>query len=203
LGQVFRGLVTLDDELLPSPGLAESIERFDAGQRYRFVLRPEIRFQDGRRIAASDVVGSLTRALNPATAGGDANALAARTYLGDIEGADDLLGGSASTLRGVTAPDDRTIEIVLNAPSATFLGRLTNVATAIVDMDQIAADADWSSHPNGSGPYAVAEWEWNDHLTLRAAETWWASVPEVSEVTVRLGASAASPVTFTRRMRST
>lgn len=194
LGQVFRGLVTLDDELLPAPGLAESMERLGAGRRYRFVLRPEIRFHDGTPIDAHHVVGSLTRALDPAIAGGDATALAARTYLGDVEGADDLLAGSATSLQGVTALDDRTIEIGLVAPSATFLGRLTNVATFIVDVDQIAADADWLSRPNGSGPYTVAEWEWNDHLTLQAAETWWSGTPDIQEVTVRLGASAASPV---------
>ena len=194
LGQVFRGLVTLDDDLLPAPGLAESMESFEAGQRYRFVLRPEIRFQDGSRIQAHHVVGSLTRALDPATAGGDASALAARTYLGDIDGANDLLAGEATSLRGVSVLDDQTVEITLVSPSATFLGRLTNVATAIVDVDQIASDADWLSHPNGSGPYAVTEWEWNDHLTLQAVETWWTGMPAVQEVTVRLGPSAASPV---------
>jgi ABC-type transport system substrate-binding protein len=194
LGQVFRGLVTLDDDLLPVPGLAESIERFDDGRRYRFVLRPQVAFQDGTMIEARHVAGSLARALNPAIAGGDANALAARTYLGDIEGAGDVLAGAATDLQGVSIPDERTIEISLVDPSATFLGRLTNIATAIVDVDQIASDADWSSHPNGSGPYAVTEWEWNDHLTLRAAGTWWAGTPAIEEVTVRLGAAAASPV---------
>lgn len=194
LGQVYRGLVALDANLLPAPELAATIQVADDGQRYRFGLRPEATFQDGRQIMASDVIASLSRALDPAIAGGDPNALAARTYLGDIVGADELLAGKSASLAGLTELDDVTFEIELVAPSATFLGRLTNVSTFIVDVDQSASDANWQLHPNGSGPYQVVEWEAGSHLDLQAADNWWAGTADIDDVAVRLGANAIAPV---------
>ncbi len=194
LGQVFRGLVTLDANLLPAPGLASAIEAFDDGQRYRFTLRPGITFQDGRAIHAEDVAASLTRALDPSIAGGDPNGLASRTYIGDIVGADEVLAGTASALAGVKVLADDQLEIRLAAPSATFLGRLTNVSTAIVDVQQAASDPDWQRQPNGSGPYRVTDWQADSHLELQAVETWWAGTPSISTVTVRLGANAIAPL---------
>ncbi|MER3485368.1 MAG: hypothetical protein C4345_04715 [Chloroflexota bacterium] len=113
--QIFRGLTRFDDALQPVPELARRIEISADGREYTFTLRDNAVFQDGRRITADDVVFSLQRALDPATAGGDASLLAGPTFLSDIQGADQLIAGEATTLTGVTAIDQSTVRIRLVA----------------------------------------------------------------------------------------
>lgn len=194
LAQVFRGLVALDEHLDPVPELAETVDILAEGQRYRFTMRGNAAFHDGRPVLAADVAASLARALDPAIAGGDISALAARTYLGDIAGAPAVVAGTATTLAGVTVLDDHHLDIALQAPSPTFLARLASVTAAIVDTSQITADPDWMDHPNGTGPYQVREWQPGNQLELNAASTWWPGVAPIREVRVRLGASAVAPL---------
>src|SRR5690606_37659912 len=84
LRQVYAGLTRLDDELQPIPGLAERIEISPDGLTYRFTLRDQAYFHNGRPITAEDVEFSLTRALDLATVHGDASLLGGPTFLSDI-----------------------------------------------------------------------------------------------------------------------
>ncbi len=194
LQHVFRGLMSLDGNLDPVPCLAEQVDLLDDGTRYRFVLRDGVAFHDGRLVSAGDVAGSLSRALNPGIAGGSVGALAAVTYVGDIEGADDVLAGVRSTLSGVTVVDDREVEIRLRRPSPTFLMRLASVQASIVDIAQVERDPEWWRAPNGSGPFAVERWTHGESVELRAAESWWEGTPAVDTLTFWLGASAVEPL---------
>lgn len=194
LAQMYRGLMTLDLDLVPQPGLAASIEMLDAGARYRFQLRAEARFHDGRTVTAEDVQRSLSRALNPDIAGGNVAALAATTYLGDIVGADAVLEGAETTLQGVTVTDDSALEIALVQPSPTFLMRLASIQASIVDVEQIDANGGWPEHPNGSGPFVLESWDPGTELLLNASDRWWEGRPALPTVTFLLGANAVQPL---------
>lgn len=191
LRQVFRGLVRFDDTLTPVPELAESIAPSKDGLTYRAVLRAGARFHDGRPVEAEDVCESLSRALRPATAGGSATALPGATFIGDIEGAADVLAGTAEMLSGVTLVDARTVDITLTRPSATFLMKLASVPAAIVDRHQ--AGNGWNA-PNGSGPFRVASWRPGEVIELDAADEWWNGPPAVRSVSIRTGPSASQPL---------
>jgi peptide/nickel transport system substrate-binding protein len=56
--QIVEGLVRFDRSLRVRPALAESWETPD-DRTYRFLLRPELRFSDGRSLTAEDVAASL------------------------------------------------------------------------------------------------------------------------------------------------
>ncbi|MDR1560540.1 MAG: ABC transporter substrate-binding protein [Clostridiales bacterium] len=64
----FEGLYTLDDNGVPIPGQAESVDVSDDGLTYTFHLRDGIQFSDGTPITAQTFVDSWVRAINPETA---------------------------------------------------------------------------------------------------------------------------------------
>ncbi len=194
LRQVFRGLVALDRDLSPQPEIAESVTVSEDGLVYDFVIRESARFHDGRPITPEDVRFSLSRALDPRTTGGASEALAGVTYLQDVQGAADQLAGRSDRLAGVAITGERSLSITLEGPSATFLMRLASVPASIVDADQVGRDDDWTVAPNGSGPFAVVGWDASESLELAAADTWWAGLPALPRIEVRLGSAASQPV---------
>lgn len=191
--QLYGGLTRLNEALEPVPDLADRIDIDAAGLVYRFTLRRDATFQDGRRLVASDVAASFTRALDPATAGGEASLLGGPTYLSDIAGAGELLAGRAKELSGVNVIDDQTIEVTLSAPRATFLMKLAGVSSLIVDRTQAETSGEWWRSPNGSGPFRVLEWVPDDHLTLGRIDDFYGGTPPLERVEMRLGSRAAQP----------
>ena len=190
--QVFRGLTRFDENLEPVPELAQRIEISPDGLNYRFQLRDNARFADGSPITAQDVVFSLTRALSPQTAADAGAALAGPSYLGDIVGADEVIRGEASELAGLRVVDDRTVEIDLKAPRATFLMKLASAPAAIVDPDDVARGGEWWRDPNASGPYVVDVWAPEDELQLSSNKFYVGGEPDLRQVAFRLGPGAAN-----------
>ena len=191
--QVFRGLTRFDENLEPVPELAQRIEISADGLTYRIQLRDDARFADGSPITAHDVAFSLTRALSPQTAADAGAALAGPSYLSDIVGADEIIRGDASELKGLRVLDDRTVEIDLKAPRATFLMKLASAPAAIVDPDDVARGGEWWRDPNASGPYVVDVWKPAEELQLYANENYVGGVPDLRRVNFRIGPNAANP----------
>lgn len=189
---VFRGLVVFDAELNPALELAEQAEVSADGLTYTFTLDPRAVFTSGRQVTADDVVFSLTRAVNPATAGGQAGLLSGPTFLSSIAGFSEIMTGAANSLSGLTAIDDGTVQFVLVQPDAAFLMKLAAAATSIVDPEDVASDAEWWRSPNGTGPFQISEWVENDHMTLKPVETFIDGKPALEELTVLLGPNAYS-----------
>jgi len=191
--QVFRSLVRFDAGLRPVPDLAESITASTDGLSYRVMLRVEARFHDGRQIGADDVHESFSRALRPATAGGAAASLPGVTYLGDIKGAGEILKGETDVLSGVRVLDEKTLDITLTQPSATFLMKLGGVPTSIIDRHQSTIGQAWTP-PNGSGPFRLQSWTRGESMRLAAADTWWQGAPRIPSVDIRTGPAASQPL---------
>lgn len=191
--QVFRGLTGLDPMLQPIPELAERIEISADETVYRFFLRPDATFQDGRSILADDVVFSFTRALDPRTASGERSLLAGPTYLSDIDGAAEVLDGTSESLRGLRVIDDRTLEIRLVAPRGTFLMKLTGAAAVVVDRTNVATGGEWWRTPNGTGPFAIEDWSSSNLLVLKRFNDFAPGAATLKRIEVRLGTDAAQP----------
>jgi peptide/nickel transport system substrate-binding protein/oligopeptide transport system substrate-binding protein len=192
--QIFSGLTRLDDDLQPAPALADTIDVSDDLLTYTFTLRRDARFRDGSDITANDVAFSLTRALDPATAGGDASSLAAPTFLSDIAGAKELLSGEATTLAGVKVIDDLTLQIRLTQPRSTFLMRLATGPASIIDPDDIEKGDDWWTEPNASGPFLIDSIDIDSGMTLKPNGDYYGGEPALDQVQILLGASALQPI---------
>ena len=191
--QVFRGLTKFDQNLEPTPELAEKIEIAPDGLTYRFTLSDKARFADGRRITADDVVYSLRRALDPRTAQEAGAALAGPSYLNDIKGASAFINGETDELPGLAALDDSTVEITLEEPRATFLMKLASAPGAIVDHNNVEQGREWWRKPNSSGPFVVTSWDPNVELRLGPNDNYVGGSPDLQTVSFRIGPSASNP----------
>jgi len=188
--QIFRGLTRLDADLNPVPEVADRIEISADGLTYTFHIRENATFQSGRPINADDVVFSLSRAVNPVTAGGDTSYLGGPTFLSDIRGFSAVIAGESEALSGVTAIDAATVQIVLSAPRSTFLMKLASAPGSIVDPDDVAKGGEWWRAPNGSGPFSIQKWRPDDMMILARYDDFFAGSPPLELVEIRLGANA-------------
>lgn len=192
--QVFRGLVRLDDALNVVPDVAADYQKSADGRSYTFSLRTTARFQNGRAISADDVAFSLSRACDPSTAAdGQPRDLPAAAGLNDILGCVDRINGRASDVAGIRVLDPLTIMLVLDAPKAYFLQKLTLPDAAIIDRNDLARGPLWSTQPNGSGPFRLAGWK-PDAITLARYDQFYDQVATLDTVTILVGASAANPL---------
>ena len=111
---MFGALVKMSDALVPTPDLAETAEGSADGTTYTFTLREGLVFNDGTPLTSEDVIFTLERAVNPGTGS---------IWMGRLSG---IVGaadydGTSGTVEGLTAVDERTVEIKLAAPDGSFL----------------------------------------------------------------------------------
>ncbi|MBN1954417.1 MAG: AAA family ATPase [Anaerolineae bacterium] len=163
--QLFSGLVELSPEMSIVPDIAESWEVADGGLEYLFRLRDDVCWSDGLPLTAHDFEYAWKRALTPATGSFLANLLydvkGARAYhLGESTDADSVM---------VRAPDDRTLQVQLEQPSAYFLHLLsTPVAFPVPRRVVEAHGAAWTEVQNivANGPFCLESWQPEHHLAL-------------------------------------
>ncbi len=138
---VYRGLMQLDEEGRVVPDLAQSWD-VSNGRVYRFQLKPDQFWQDGRPITADDVVFSYSLLQDPS--------------LADIP-------GLPSLWRNVTVEklDLLTVQITLPQPFAPFLDLTTvgllpaHIYRAMPAKDLITKPLD--GNPIGAGPLRIIE----------------------------------------------
>ena len=167
----FEGLMKLDKNGKPVPGQAKSYKPSDDKKTYTFTLRDDLKWSDGQPLKASDFVYSWNRAVSPDTA-------ADYAYMFDIiEGYEDVVSGKADAKLNVTAPDDKTLVVKLNAPVPYFLEVCAFPTYMPVRQDMIEANGEtWATKPEtyiGNGPYKVVEWVEGSHITMQKNENYW------------------------------
>lgn len=154
---IYQGLVRFSHSGDLMPDLARTWEIADSGARYRFHLDTGMKFSNGRRVIASDVVLSFERVLAHDTVS------PRRWVFEQILGADDFSNGRSPDIAGLTAPDDSTVVIVLREPYAPFIMLLGMPSACIVPAEALSGLSD---HPVGSGRWRLDVWERGDRLVL-------------------------------------
>lgn len=176
---LFEGLVAKNPITLAiEPGVAESWEVSEDLMRYTLHLRHNARWSNGDAVTAGDFAYSWKRALTPALG----NLYAYMFY--PILNAQEYFEGRIAdfNLVGVKAPDDRTLEVKLNAPTPYFLQLLDHHSYFPVHpptIEKFAAFAErgtrWTRPGNfvGNGPFILKEWKLNRILTVEKSPTYW------------------------------
>ncbi len=119
-GNIFEGLMALDKSGKAVYAGAENHTVSNDGRVYTFKLNKDKKWSDGSEVTAGDYVFALQRAADPQTNSPYTGAIL------DIHGVAAALNGTSSVQNiGVSALDDYTLTITLNAPSSNFLERLT------------------------------------------------------------------------------
>ena len=159
---VFDGLLGYDSGTTLEPRIAADMPAVsDDGLVYTFKIRPGVKFSNGREVTADDVVYTITRVLDPATASPGAG-----FYVG-IKGAQEFIDGSATSVEGIKAVDPQTVEFTLATPDATFLNKMALNFAFIVAKEAVeAAGQDFGRQPVGTGPFTLKEWKSGEYLVF-------------------------------------
>jgi len=179
--RVFSGLVSFDPQLNLTPDLAETWEVNADGTVYTFHLRANAKFHNGRAVTAQDVIYSWERAASPELASDTV-----LTYLGDIAGVRAMVSGQADSISGLTAMDEHTLQVTLDAPKPYFVYKLTYPTTFIVDQENVESDDEWFRQPNGTGPYRMQEWKSFEYIIYAANPDFYLGAPSIPYIVVEL-----------------
>lgn len=164
LYDLFVGLTTLDGSGRIIPGAAESWTISEDGLTYTFKLREGLKWSDGTPLTSSDFLYAARRVVTPATT----SRFAAFFY--PVKNARRVIKGELSPEQlGAEAPDARTLIYRLESPAAYFLQTLAaNVASPVPREQVESLGRQWTRAGKmvSNGPYVLAEWVPNDHVTL-------------------------------------
>jgi len=140
---IHRGLMAYDSSGALIPALAESVKTPDA-MTYVFTLRPNLIFQDGTPLTATNVKNSIAYYANPANGSG--------------------LYAGLKDIASITPDGDKTVTIVLTAPNSAFLQFLAVPTAAIIPDSSLN-----SKTPNwvGVGPFKLTSQESGRGLVLQ------------------------------------
>ena len=158
---VAEQLVRADENLTPTPHLAESWEANADGTEWVFKLREGITFHDGKPFVAADVVYTYQRLLDPDVAS---------------PGAGNLPGLEPD---GVFARDDQTVVMRLTEPNVDWPAAITNSHTRIVPEG--ATNADLAAQSLGTGAFKIDEFIPGEISTVfeRNENYWQPGLPKV------------------------
>jgi peptide/nickel transport system substrate-binding protein len=150
---IYDSLITLDAQLNPQPGLAESWEIPDE-KTIILHLRKGLRFHDGTNLDAEAVKFNILDTKDPDTRS---------AFASDLEPIDTI-----------DIVDPTTIKLNLKGGGAALLA-----AFALQDGNIFSPTArktygaDFGRHPVGAGPFMFVEWVENDHLTFKRFPDYW------------------------------
>lgn len=160
----FEGLMTLDKNGTPVYAQAESHTVSDDGLTYTFTLREGLKWSDGKPLTAHDFVYSWNRAISPE---------AAADYAYMFESIEGYEEGNLN----VTATDDRTLVVKLNAVTPYFLELCAFPAFFPVRQDIVEANPDgWTLNAStyiGNGPYMLQEWVHDSYILFKKNPNYW------------------------------
>jgi len=179
--RIFSGLVSFDPQLNLTPDLAETWEVSPDGTVYTFRLRANAKFHSGRTVTAQDVIYSWERAASP-----DIASDTVLTYLGDIVGVGEMASGQADHISGLTALDEHTLQVTIDAPKPYFVYKLTYATTFIVDQENVESGDEWYRKPNGTGPYHLREWKSFEYMIYEANPDFYLGTPSIPYIVVKL-----------------
>ena len=159
---VYESLVTIDDDYLPQPQLAESWEMSGGGKTWTFHLRQNVYFSDGTQMTARDVAATINYILTRAT----------DEYTDDPGYYRNLQYFVSSA----TAASDFTLTV---KAKRAYYGLLYAMTFPVLPADQVDQD-----NPCGTGPYVITTFETGSYLYLQTNDYWWQTAPQVETIMV-------------------
>ncbi|WP_244178066.1 ABC transporter substrate-binding protein [Gluconobacter albidus] len=161
-GNIYEGLVHLDEKGTIKPLLARDWSVAPDGLTYDFTLHENVHFHDGTPLTCESAKFSLLRA--------------------GAAGSTNPDRGTFSQIADISCPDSLHVHIRLQHPYGSFLYQLAWNDAAILSTASVAQNI---SHPVGTGPFVFSEWQRGDHLTLNRNPEYWGARPALRAVTFR------------------
>ena len=165
---VFETLMRQTDGAQIAPWLASSFQAEEGGRRFRFILRDQVRFHDGRPLTSRDVRYSFERLLTNSNS-------PKRSMLQPILGARALMQGERSDLQGFRIESAREFTVELEDPVSFFPALLTFPSTAIVPEGLDRFGCSWKEGCVGTGPFRISRFMEGERLELDSNPYYWKS----------------------------
>jgi peptide/nickel transport system substrate-binding protein len=140
---IFESLVRIDEQGVIGPMLATSWTISPDGKTYTFNLVKGAKFHDGAAFTSSDVRFSVEAAA--------------------AEKSGNKQKAMYQAINAIETPDDNTVVMSLDSPSALFLFKLAQSTGAIIDP---ASAENNGTNPIGTGPYKFVRWTKGDSVDL-------------------------------------
>ena len=143
-------------------------DNLDGTETYRFILRTDCKWSDGKAVTAQDFVYAWQRLVDPETASPN------RELLNMIEGYEKAAAGDLDALQ-VWAEDMLTLVVVLNCHCPYFLGSICTAAATMPVRSGVVEKENWSMDRATlvtNGVYQVKKWADND-LTLSVLDSYY------------------------------
>src|SRR5579864_447913 len=159
------------------PALATSWTIDKTGTKWIFVLRKGVKFQDGTALDADAVKFNFDRwrlTNNP------------YHKWGDYSYYESQFGGFPGVLKDVKVLAPDRVELDFSKPLAPLLANLAMPSFTMSSPTAIRNEGEnYAQQPVGTGPYQVAEWIKDDHITLKAFAGYWGAQPKIQTVILR------------------
>lgn len=158
---VYDTLVRRNRKLEIEPGLATSWQIVEP-TRWRFKLRPGVKFHDGEPFTADDIVTTVMRTIDP----------------------DSRNKGNLATVVKAEKVDDLTVDIVLSGPYPLLLNDLTGIfvmSKPWLEKNNAMKPGNTSTgvttfastHANGTGPFKLESYAPDSKTVMTVNEGWW------------------------------
>jgi peptide/nickel transport system substrate-binding protein len=141
------------------------------GRVWEFVLKPGVRFEDGREITSADVAYGIARSFDPELADGPGYL---RAWLGENDGSGGYRGPRLDPeleVPGIELPDDRTLILRFRDPHPDLPFAVSQPVTAPFPRGAEPGPG-YAENPVASGPYRIAEHVPGKRLTLARNPHW-------------------------------
>lgn len=196
IGHLYETLYVLDENDVPQPGAAESVDVSDDGTVYTFHLRDDGVWTNGDPVTANDFAFAWQQVLTPDVAADYAYML----YF--IKNAEAYLNGECEWEDvGVKVVDDSTLEVTLEKaiPYATYLFTFGTLAPVnqkfyeAVGADSYNTEAEYFCT---NGPFAMVEWSHDSQIIIQKNDAWHgAGDIQVEQITYRIITDAQAALT--------
>jgi len=194
----FGGLYRFDDNLKEVPYIATAMPDISSdGLTYTFHMRHDVKFSNGDPVTSADVLYSWNRAarLN------DSYGIVFQPVEGYTAVAPSKGNPTATTLSGLSAPDQYTVKAKLTLPAGYWLTEVALWTADVVDQKVIPNDTDktWWTNPAtaiGTGPFKLTAYVPKDHLSFANVPNWWGgSTGHLTDIEATILADQGSQVT--------
>ncbi len=181
---LYDGLVRIDNRTQEiRPGVAERWEHTPDCKMWTFHLRSGTKFSNNEVVTAQSFIDGMNRSAAKDAASDTAH------FMDDIDGYDAVNGGTATTMTGLSAPDDNTLMVMLSRPNCEFDKKTLQAVFSPVPKSAGRADPNSAYHnmPIGNGPFKMKEpWQHNVRITLVRNDSYYGTKAHLDEVQITL-----------------
>lgn len=177
--QILEPLVKADQDTgKPVPGLATDWKVSGDGLTYTFALRKDVSFHDGAELTAEAVCRNFKRwSANTRTE--QVNQTAYQSIFRST-----TADGSTreSIYRSCEAVSKRTVKLTISTPYPSLIKALTQPAFGIGSPDAIDDSGSYGSHPVGTGPFELTDWD-GETARLKRFSDYWGDAAHIDKLT--------------------